>query len=77
MHTGWGFSNLTGAMFWYLYQLLGAQSKVTRCEFCGNVILNAHKSTRFCRNNGECRNKYDNHSGRRAERARRKSADTN
>jgi hypothetical protein len=27
MNTGWGSSNLTGAMFWHLYQLLGAQGR--------------------------------------------------
>ncbi len=73
MQTGWGFSNLTGAMFWHMYQFLGAQSRIARCEYCGSLIPDAHKNTRFCRNNGSCRNKYDNHSGRRAERARRKS----
>jgi hypothetical protein len=72
MHTGWGFSNLTGAIFWHLYHLLGAQSRVARCEYCGDLIPNAHRNTRFCRNNGECRNKYDYHSGRRAERDRAK-----
>ncbi len=75
VHTGWGFSNLTGAMFWHMYQLLGAQSRIARCEYCGSLIPDAHSNTRFCRNNGSCRNKYDNHSGRRAERARRKSGD--
>ena len=27
MNTSWGSSNLTGAMFWHLYQLLGAQGR--------------------------------------------------
>jgi hypothetical protein len=69
MHTGWGFSNLTGAMFWHLYQLLAAQSKIARCEYCNGLIVNARKSQRFCSNG--CRYDYDYHSGKRAERARR------
>jgi hypothetical protein len=77
MEAGWGFSNLTGAMFWHLFQLLWAQSRITRCRYCGSLIPNAHKNTRFCRNEGKCRNAYDNHSGRRAEqeaeRKRRKA----
>jgi hypothetical protein len=72
MDTGWGFSNLTGAMFWHLFQLLGAQSRITRCKYCGSLIPKAHKNTQYCRNEGKCRNAYDNHSGRRAERKRRK-----
>ena len=70
LDTGWGFSSLGGAIFWHLYQVLSAQSRVTRCEFCGNLILSAQKNTRFC--NGSCRNKHDYHSGNRAKRQRRK-----
>jgi hypothetical protein len=74
VRTGWGFSNLTGAMFFHLYELLGAQDKIARCRYCGSLIRNAQKNTKFCRNNGACRNAYDHHSGRRAERARRKGS---
>lgn len=76
MDTGWGFSNLAGAMFWHLFQLLGAQGRVTRCKQCGDLIIDAHKNTEFCRNNSKCRNRYDHQSGRRAERARRKTGGT-
>lgn len=72
MDTGWGFSSLGGAMFSQLYQVLGAQSGLARCERCGRVIVGARKGTRFCLNNGSCRNKHDNYSGRRAERERGK-----
>ncbi len=70
LDTGWGFSSLGGAIFWHLYQVLSAQSRVKRCEFCNNLIIGAQKNTRFC--NGSCRNKQDYHSGNRAKRQRRK-----
>jgi hypothetical protein len=72
MDSGWGFSSLTGAMDWQLYQVIIGQSKITRCDFCGALIFDARKGTRFCLNDGKCRSDNDYHSGRRAERARRK-----
>jgi hypothetical protein len=54
------------AMFWQLYQVVFAQSKIRRCDYCNALIIGAREGTRFCSNS--CRNKYDNHSGRRAER---------
>ena len=74
MDSGWGFSSLTGAMDWQLYQVIIGQSKITRCDYCSALIFDARGGTRFCLNNGSCRNKYDNHSGRRAERDRDKGA---
>jgi hypothetical protein len=74
MDTGWGFSSLGGAMFSQLYQVLGAQSGLARCDFCGKVIIGARKGTRFCLNGGSCRNKYDNLSGRRVKRERGKKS---
>lgn len=76
LKSGWGISCLTGAIFWHLYQLLSGQAKVKWCKQCGAPIFNARTDILFCRNNGSCRNKFDNHSGRRAARAHRKS-DTN
>jgi hypothetical protein len=58
MDVGWGFSNLTGAVFWRLFQFLGAQSRIAQCMYCGNLIPNAHKNTKFCRNDKECSNAY-------------------
>lgn len=72
MNTGWGFSSLGGAMFSQLYQVIIGQSSIVRCDYCGDPIIDARKGTRFCLNNGSCRNKFDNHSGRRAERDRDK-----
>jgi hypothetical protein len=72
MNTGWGFSSLGGAMYWQLYQVIFAQGKIRRCDYCNALIIGAREGTYFC--NDSCRNKYDNHSGRRAERDRGKGA---
>jgi len=58
MDVGWGFSNLAGAVFWHLFQFLGAQSRIARCEHCGDLISNANKNTRFCRNDKGCGNAH-------------------
>ena len=62
-----------GAMFWHLYQLLSAQNRIARCEFCGTMIPNAHKNTRFCRNNNVCHNAYYYQFVARPKRERRDS----
>ena len=72
MDTGLGFSSLGGAMFWQLYQVIFAQGKIRRCDYCNTLIIGAREGTRFC--NASCRNKNDNHSGRRAERDQGKGA---
>jgi hypothetical protein len=41
-----------------LFSPLGAQGRVAQCEYCGNLIPNAHKNTRFCRNNKEWTNAH-------------------
>ena len=58
MDAGWGFSNLTGLVFWHLFQFLVAQSRIARCAYCNSLIANANKNTRFCRNNKECSNAH-------------------
>lgn len=75
MNVGWGFSNLTGAIFWHLYQLLGAQSRLKRCESCGDLIPNAQVNTRFCRNNGHCRStwNYQHGEGKSSKGARKRA----
>jgi hypothetical protein len=74
MDVGWGFSNLSGAVFWHLFQFLGAQSRIARCKQCGTVIPNAHKNTKFCRNNKECANAYYYEHVTQPERDRRVSS---
>jgi hypothetical protein len=67
--SGWGFSSLSGAMAWQLFQVIFAQGKIARCDQCGAVIIGAREGTRFCLNDGLCRGRYyQEHSGKRAKR---------
>ena len=65
-----GVSALTLAPFLQLYQVLSAQSGITRCEQCNKLIFGAQTNTRFC--SGRCRANHDYQSGNRAKRKRRK-----
>ena len=70
MDTGWGFSSLGGAIFLQLYQVLSAQSGITRCEQCKKMIFGARADKRFC--SGRCRANHYYQSGNGARRKRRK-----
>ncbi len=72
VRTVWTFDSLIGAAYLQMYWLIGAEGRITRCGFCRHLIPYPRKNQSFC--NDSCRNKNDNHSGRRAERARQKAA---
>lgn len=78
VRSGWGYTNLLGAMYLGMFWLISAETRVRRCRYCGRIISEPRANQDFCRNQGRCRNAWNHHhgtgkSGKEAKKAKREA----